>query len=96
MQALIDMLVCPVTGEQGWTHEGDAHSGTLVTASGRRYPIIGGVPRLLPPALLRAMLRRVYPDILANDAVLTAQLADAPAADEAVLDTLTRDRKSVV
>lgn len=89
MQALTDILVCPVTGERGWTLEGDAHTGTLVTASGRRYPIIGGVPRLLPPALLQAMLRRVYPDVLANDPVLAAQLADAPPADEAVLDTLT-------
>lgn len=85
LRPLLAVLACPVTGERDLRLEGS----TLVSPGGRRYPVIDGVPRMLPPDLLRPFLERVYPEVLAADPALAAQLADAPAAEQAVIDTLT-------
>lgn len=62
MEKWLDLLVCPVTGE-GLRWVGAGGEGVLWSGAGRAFPVIGGVPRLLPPGLLGAFLRRVYPRV---------------------------------
>lgn len=62
MQQWLDLLVCPVTGE-GLRWVGAGGEGVLWSGAGRAFPVIEGVPRLLPPVLLGAFLRRVYPGV---------------------------------
>lgn len=65
---LLEYLRCPVTGsplrvEQAtWAGE-ELSGGMLVSTDGAHaYPIIGGIPRLLPEVTTAADLRRVYAD----------------------------------
>src|SRR5689334_7447126 len=51
-------LVCESFGETG---EGEIESGVITCECGASYPLIGGIPRLLPPAL-RSMLWEMHPD----------------------------------
>jgi SAM-dependent methyltransferase/uncharacterized protein YbaR (Trm112 family) len=56
---LAQWLVCPVTREPLSLHverqnDGEVLEGELASASGRRYPITGGVPRMLPADRLDA------------------------------------------
>lgn len=56
---LAECLVCPATGEPLSLQvkkelAGEILEGELVSTSGRRYPITGGVPRMLSPELLDA------------------------------------------
>jgi SAM-dependent methyltransferase/uncharacterized protein YbaR (Trm112 family) len=88
MQALLDLLACPVTGETGLVLEGTAEEGLLRTPGGRVYPIIAGVPRMLPPDLLAPFLRGAYPEFARRWPALEASLTDAPDPEPAVLETL--------
>lgn len=83
MDALLDILACPVTGET-LRRENDL----LVTPSGRRYPVIGGIPRMLPPDLLAPFLRNAYPEVLERHPDLASDLAHVPDPEPEVLDTL--------
>src|ERR1044071_4566516 len=54
---LAGFLVCPATGEPLSVHatlevDGEIVEGELASASGRRYQITGGVPRMLPTELI--------------------------------------------
>lgn len=88
MHRFIELLACPVDGE-ALRLDGTADDGVLRAASGRAYPVIGGVPRLLPPALLRGFLARAYPDFAARWPAVreTAAEAETPP-DRAVVETL--------
>lgn len=88
MDELLEILACPVSGETGLRLEGDAADGMVVTPSGRRYPVIGGVPRMLPPDLLAPFLRGAYPHVLQRDPALAAALRGVPDPEPAVLETL--------
>jgi SAM-dependent methyltransferase/uncharacterized protein YbaR (Trm112 family) len=88
MQALLDLLACPVTGETGLTLEGTPDEGLLRTPSGRAYPVIGGVPRMLPPDLLGPFLRGAYPDFAKRWPDVEKGLEGAAEPEQAVLDTL--------
>lgn len=64
---LMDILACPldkaaltlaVTREEGAAEEGEVLDGSLTcTACGEVYPIVDGIPNLLPPDLREAMAR---------------------------------------
>ena len=89
MDALLPLLACPVTGETGLTFEGDpAGEGLIRSPSGRAWPVIGGVPRLLPPDLLAPFLQAHFPDFTRRHPEVEAWLRDAPPAEPAVLETL--------
>lgn len=88
MKALLNLLACPVTGEAGLEHEGDAESGLLRTGSGRVYPIIAGIPRMLPPDLLGPFLREVYPDALSRWPEVAAAVEGQPSPEPEVMETL--------
>jgi SAM-dependent methyltransferase/uncharacterized protein YbaR (Trm112 family) len=69
-ESALRLLVCPVTGSpltlDARHREGDEIlEGFLVAQGGERYPVIGGVPRMLPPALA-AHLREDYPEFFAR------------------------------
>lgn len=85
--ALLALLACPVTGEP-LRLRGTMADGRLESPSGRVFPVIGGVPRLLPPDLLGPFLERAFPDVLREPAVAETA-ADAPPPDPAVLETLS-------
>lgn len=87
MQALLDIIACPTTGSP-LRLEGDPTDGLLVSEAGTQYPIIGGIPRLLPADLLAPFLRNAYPEVLARRPALAATLAGVPDPDPEVLDTL--------
>ncbi len=84
--ALLDLLACPLSGEP-LRLEGDMRRGRLVSPAGRAYPVIGGVPRLLPPDLLGPFLERAFPDVL-DDPAVAETVAGAAPPDAAVLETL--------
>lgn len=90
LDALVPLLCCPVTGE--WPlllHMDTAEEGVLTSPSGRVYPILGGIPRLLPPDLLRPLLEARAPDVLRRMPAVAAWLQVVPAPDPEVLSTLT-------
>ncbi len=65
-ESLLNVLVCPDCRERpsldARKKEGEeVIEGFLVSACGRKFPIIGGVPRMLPPHLL-SHLPADYPD----------------------------------
>lgn len=92
MERWLDLLVCPVSGEGlVWRGEGEGAraEGVLVSGSGRAFPVVGGVPRLLPPALLGGFLRRVYPAVLGWPGVAaTVAEGEGVAVEAAVGETL--------
>ena len=89
MDALLPLLAWPVTGETGLTFEGDPkQDGVLRSPSGRAWPVIGGVPRLLPPDLLAPFLAAHFPDFTQRWPEVGAWLTDAAAPEPAVLETL--------
>src|SRR3982750_203789 len=51
-------LVCESFSETG---DGEMESGVLVCECGASYPLIGGIPRLLPPTL-QNMLWEMHPN----------------------------------
>ena len=86
MQALLDILRCPVSGSRlDW--KGSADEGLLLSPEGAAYPIIEGIPRMLPADLLGPFLRRAYPDRLARWPRLAAAVEGAPPAAPLVLET---------
>lgn len=87
LEALLELVACPLTGG-ALTLEGDPSEGTLVSPEGARYPIIGGVPRLLPPDLLGPFLRGSYPARLTADPALAKQVEHAPDPEAVILETL--------
>ncbi len=87
LQALLDIIACPSTGAP-LRLEGDPHDGMLVSEAGAQYPIIGGIPRLLPPDLLAPFLRGAYPEVLEARPGLASTLSHVPDPDAEVLDTL--------
>lgn len=89
MDALLPLLACPVTGVGGFRLEGSAEDGLLVSAAGTAYPVIGGVPRLLPPDLLGPFLRDAFPGVLQRYPVLVDAMAGAEEPEPEVLRTLT-------
>ena len=84
MDALLRLLACPVTGDTDWTLDGDL----LRTGAGTVYPIVAGIPRLLPPDLLGPFLREVYPDVLSRHPEVAAQVAGTADPEPAVMETL--------
>lgn len=65
-ETALQALVCPESGSnlelEVRAREGrEIMEGSLTSKAGLRYPIIGGVPRMLPPTLL-SHLRLDYPD----------------------------------
>ncbi|MCA9538996.1 MAG: methyltransferase domain-containing protein [Myxococcales bacterium] len=84
MNDFLDLLCCPMTGA-GLAFEGAGGEGVLRSTAGTSFPVIGGVPRLLPPDLLGPFLRGAYPEVLAAHPEW-AQATAAP--DPAVLDTM--------
>lgn len=88
MDALIELLACPVTGETDLKLAGTPEEGVLRTPSGRAYPVIGGIPRMLPPDLLGPFLRTSYPDFLTRWPEVAAGLDGHPEPEPAVLETL--------
>lgn len=56
-RALAEWMVCPATGEKlslrvESERDGEIIEGELISSSGRRYSITGGVPRMLPAELI--------------------------------------------
>lgn len=54
---LSELMVCPATGERltlvvGREADGDVVEGELLSTSGRRYEVTGGIPRMLPAELI--------------------------------------------
>ena len=92
--ALLPLLACPVSGE-ALAYEPDASDapgsidGVMRSPGGRVYPVIGGVPRLLPPDLLLPFLKHVYPEVLSRRPEIGAWLQSVPDPEPAVLETLT-------
>lgn len=84
---LLALLACPVTGEP-LRLAGTLADGLLTSPAGRAYPVIGGVPRLLPPDLLRPFLERAHPEFADRWPAVRATVAEAGPPDPAVLDTL--------
>lgn len=84
---LLALLACPVTGEP-LRLAGTLADGLLTSPAGRAYPVIGGVPRLLPPDLLRPLLERAHPEFADRWPAVRATVAEAAPPDPAVLDTL--------
>lgn len=66
-RSLLQLIVCPLcggvlNGESFKEGGGEIISGVLTCgACGTGYPVIGGIPRLLPPAL-QSMLREAHPE----------------------------------
>lgn len=90
MRSFLELLACPVSGESGLDLLGSTADGVLRTPSGRVYPVIGGVPRLLPPDLLAPFLTRAYPEFVRRWPAVAETIAEAvePPVPE-VLRTLT-------
>ncbi len=88
MEELLPLLACPETGETDLRYEGTADEGLIHTPSGRAYPVIGGVPRMLPADLLAPFLARLVPDYATRWPAVATWLQNPPAPDPAVLDTL--------
>ncbi|MSP73859.1 MAG: methyltransferase domain-containing protein [Myxococcales bacterium] len=88
LDKLLDLLACPVTGESLLFEPTGKDEGLLTSAAGQVYPVIGGVPRLLPPDLLGPFLRGAYPEVLKREPRLAAALRDAPEPEPEVLETL--------
>ncbi|MEE2756582.1 MAG: methyltransferase domain-containing protein [Myxococcota bacterium] len=86
---LIKRLVCPITGSDKWTLKGSYQEGLLCSDQASYYPIIGGIPRLLPPDLLGPFLREAYPEVLALWPELQVFTENTPSPEQDVLDTLT-------
>ena len=66
---LLDLVVCPLCGDDLRCDSVDAHSadseeimeGELLCGQDHRFPVINGVPRLLAPELLAETLRQFHP-----------------------------------
>ena len=89
LAALLELVCCPVSGAPLQLLEGDREEGLLGSEGGYQYPIIGAVPRLLPPALLTPLLQKSFPTYLSRWPALAAQGEGAPAPSEALLETMT-------
>jgi SAM-dependent methyltransferase/uncharacterized protein YbaR (Trm112 family) len=63
LQLVVCPLCCgPLRCETFQTHEGgEVESGLITCECGASYPLIGGIPRLLPPAL-QSMLWEMHPE----------------------------------
>ena len=97
-RTLLDIVVCPgchaSLAPTAFTSEGpEILDGALTcTACAAAYPVIGGVPRLLPPALLGRIrprypeFFRAHPELAGDDAGVAA----SPLAD--TLESFTRQR----
>jgi len=65
--SLLEVVVCPICkerltlGEIELEEVGEVMEGDLVCSGGHFYPVIGGIPRLLPPELLAETLQRFHP-----------------------------------
>ncbi|MHC4836678.1 MAG: methyltransferase domain-containing protein [Planctomycetota bacterium] len=89
MDELLALLACPETGCSELTFEGDPDGeGVIRTSEGRAYPVIGGVPRMLPADLLKPFLEHREPTFTTRWPDVGAWIADAAEPDPAVLRTL--------
>ena len=91
LDELLSLIICPVHRGPLELIDGDEQEGLLCHASsGLVYPIIGGVPRLLPPALLHPFLRGAYPWAYERwpELMTSAALAQSEELEPAVLETL--------
>src|SRR5919197_5739899 len=71
-KSLLQLIVCPLcvgtlacesfTEAEG----GEVESGVINCACGAGYPVIGGIPRLLPPAL-QSMLWGMHPEFYSEN-----------------------------
>lgn len=65
---LLEIAVCPqcrnvlACSRVDCEENGELAEGELTCAHGHWFPVIGGIPRLLPPALLAETLRAFYPE----------------------------------
>lgn len=89
LEVLLSMLACPVTGDGSFSLEGDEENALLTTGAGTVYPIIHGIPRMLPPDLLGPFLRSAYPETLSNWPKLAAAVLDTPDPEPEILATLS-------
>ena len=88
LAALLELICCPVSGAPLQLLEGDREEGLLGSEGGYQYPIIGAVPRLLPPALLTPLLQKSFPTYLSRWPALATQGEGEPAPSEALLETM--------
>ena len=89
LDALLDLLACPMTGEIGLGFDGDwGGEGIVTTPSGRAYPVLEGIPRMLPPELLGPFLGTVSPGFVSRWPAVEASLDATRAAEPEVLETL--------
>ncbi len=89
MKDLLEILACPVSG-QPLHLTGGADEGILTTPDGAHvYPVIGGIPRMLPPDLLAPFLRTAFPDFVKRWPQIAPGLEGVPDPEPEVLDTLT-------
>ncbi|MEW6755476.1 MAG: methyltransferase domain-containing protein [Candidatus Latescibacterota bacterium] len=73
-RAVLDLLACPVCGSAlevespgRWDESGgELLAGGLQCARRHWFPVVSGIPRLLPPELLREVLGRYHPEVLAE------------------------------
>ena len=89
MNELLNLLACPVTGASDFRLKGTPQDGLLISSAGTTYPVIGEIPRMLPPDLLAPFLREAYPDFLTRWPDFAAQLTDAPDPEPIIFETLT-------
>lgn len=90
-EELLNLMICPVHREALTLLSGDEENGLLGhPSSGLVYPIIGRIPRLLPPALLHPFLHEAYPWAYERwpELMTSAALAQNEALEPAVLETL--------
>ena len=89
LDALLSVLACPVTGDTTFSLQGNEGSGLLTSGAGTVYPIVDGIPRMLPPDLLGPFLRSAYPDLLSTWPQLAASVTNTPDPEPEIMATLS-------